>query len=94
VRGLTSKIHLPVDGRGTADVGCPHGHPGDLAKVAALDQARAAVADVDDELTREIVARMLTEVERCHRIGAAYSPRLKTWCRTTNVALYIASRSR
>lgn len=70
------------------------GHPGDVAMVAALDQARAAVADVDDELTRGIVARMLTEVERCHRVGAASSPRLEAWCRTPNVALYIASRRR
>jgi hypothetical protein len=66
--------------------------PGTVAVVAALDQAWAAVSDLNGGLTAAVLARELAEIERCHRLGKPSSPHLEACQLTTEIALILAYR--
>lgn len=68
------------------------GVPGAIAVLAALDQAWAAVSDLEGGLVAAVLARELVEIERCHRLGIPSSPRLEACQLTAEIALLIARR--
>jgi hypothetical protein len=66
--------------------------PHSVAVTAALDQAAAAAALLEPDLTGQVLQRLVGTIERCHRVGRASSPQLEAACRAAAVALQINPR--
>jgi hypothetical protein len=66
--------------------------PDSVAVIGAVDQAAAAVAVLEPDLTGEVLRRLVAAIARCHRAGLADSPQLRTARRRAAVALQIDPR--
>jgi hypothetical protein len=58
----------------------------------AVDQAGAAVAVAEPDLTAQVLQRLVVTIEHCHRAGLAHSPQLQTARRAAAVALQVDPR--
>ena len=68
------------------------GDPTTVAVVATLDQAWAAVSDLDGGLVAAALAREVAEIERCHQLGRRSSSRLEACQLTADIALLMLAR--
>ena len=62
------------------------------AAPGSVDQAAAAVAVLERDLTAEVLQRLVTHIEHCQRAGLAHSPMLAAGCRAVGVALLLDPR--
>jgi hypothetical protein len=60
--------------------------------VASVDQATAAVATLEHDVTAEVLRRLLVTIEGSHRAGLGHSTRLEASARTVGIALQIDPR--
>jgi hypothetical protein len=66
--------------------------PGSVAALSAVDQAAAAVAVLEQDLTAEVLQRLVIHMEHCRWAGLAHSPTLAASCRAVGVALLLDPR--
>jgi hypothetical protein len=60
--------------------------------VGAVDQAAAAVAALDQDLTAAVLQRLVITISGCHRAGLGHSPELAASCQTVTIALHVDPR--
>jgi hypothetical protein len=85
---------VPGDLRSAVDAvaGAVAALPGSVAALSAVDQAAAAVAVLEQDLTAEVLQRLASHIEHCRRAGLAHSPMLAAGCRAVGVALLLDPR--
>lgn len=66
--------------------------PGAVAVIGAVDQAGAAVAVLEPDLTRQVLQQLVVTIEHCRRAGLAESPQLEIARRAAAAALQIDLR--
>jgi sulfur transfer complex TusBCD TusB component (DsrH family) len=66
--------------------------PAGARVLAAVDQAAAETAALKQDLTAQVLRRMVIEIETCHRAELANSPRLEVALTATRLALQIDPR--
>jgi hypothetical protein len=66
--------------------------PDSVAALSEVDQAAAAVAVLERDLTAEVLQRLVSHIEHCRRTGLAHSPMLAAGCRAVGVALLLDPR--
>jgi hypothetical protein len=66
--------------------------PAGVAVIGAVDQAGAAVAVLEPDLTGQVLRRLVVTIGHCHRAGVAESPQLEVACRAAALALQIDLR--
>ncbi|QJY51154.1 hypothetical protein [Pseudonocardia broussonetiae] len=66
--------------------------PGAVAVIGAVDQAAAAVAVLEPDLTGQVLQQLVLTIEHGHRVGLAHSPQLERAYRAAAVALQIDPR--
>jgi hypothetical protein len=88
---MTERLKSTVQGVLTA-LDLLHTAAGEAAVLAALDQANAAVDDLEQDLTAEALHVVLNEIGQCHRVGLENSPQLRVALKAMTVALQIDPR--
>jgi precorrin-4 methylase len=66
--------------------------PDSVAALSAVDQAAASAAVLEQDLTAEVLQRLVIHMQHCHRAGLADSPTLAASCRAVRVALLLDPR--